>query len=91
MTKAGKECTLIVSELSLIHIFLAANELLTFAKRYAQDIEITEESIGYDLIKKIGIGGNYLPVSYTHLSPTLLNTAIIELVPESSQKIPEKK
>lgn len=36
-----------IGQMGLSAIDLAANELLTFAKRYAQDIEITEESIGY--------------------------------------------
>ncbi len=41
-----------IGQMGCLQSILAANELLTFAKRYAQDIEITEESIGYDLIKK---------------------------------------
>lgn len=54
-----------IGQMGCLQSILAANELLTFVKRYAQDIEITEESIGYDLIKKIGIGGNYLQTKET--------------------------
>lgn len=54
-----------IGQMGCLQSILAANELLTFVKRYAQSIEITEESICYDLIKKIGIGGNYLQTKDT--------------------------
>lgn len=54
-----------IGQMGCLQSILAANELLTFVKRYAQDIEITEESIGFDLIKQIGIGGDYLQAKET--------------------------
>lgn len=54
-----------IGQMGCLQSILAANELLSFVKRYVQGIEITEESIGYNLIKEIGIGGNYLQTKET--------------------------
>lgn len=49
-----------LGQMGALQAIVAANELLRFVKRYAADIEITEESLLFEAIKEVGIGGNYL-------------------------------
>lgn len=49
-----------LGQMGALQSIIGANELLNFVKRYAKDIEITEESILFDSVKEVGIGGNFL-------------------------------
>ncbi len=87
-----------IGQMGCLQSILAANELLAFVKRYAQDIEITEQSIGYDLIKKIGIGGNYLQTKETarkfrkefYLPEFLNRKRNVAWIAEGSPNIPDQ-
>lgn len=49
-----------IGQMGCLQSILAANELLSFVKRYADGIEVNEETLGFEMIKEVGIGGNYL-------------------------------
>lgn len=49
-----------LGQMGSLQSILAANELLAFAMRYAADIDFSEQSLAFETIKEVGIGGNYL-------------------------------
>ena len=50
---------------SLTHL-VACNEMIGMAKRVGQSIEVNDELIGLDTIKKVGPGGNFLSTKHTY-------------------------
>lgn len=50
---------------SLTHL-VACNEMIGMAKRVGESIEVTDELIGLDTIKKVGPGGNFLSTKHTY-------------------------
>lgn len=49
-----------IGQMGCLQSILAANELLTFVSRYARGIEINDETLAFEMIKEVGIGGNFL-------------------------------
>lgn len=49
-----------LGQMGALQSILAANELLAFVERYAADIDFSEQSLAFETIKEVGIGGNYL-------------------------------
>lgn len=49
-----------IGQMGMLQAIIGANELLTFVKRYAVGIEISEESLAFDSIKQEGPGGAFL-------------------------------
>lgn len=49
-----------IGQMGALQSILAANELLNFVKRYAKGMTFDDESICYDMIKEVGISGNFL-------------------------------
>ena len=49
-----------IGQMGSLQAILAANELLTFVQRYARGIEIDDESLAFEMIREVGIGGNFL-------------------------------
>ena len=49
-----------IGQMGCLQAILAADELLTFVKRYARGIDITDESLAFDMVKEVGIGGDFL-------------------------------
>lgn len=49
-----------LGQFGALQAILAANELLTYVKRYAKGIEFTEDTIDFNSIQEVGPGGNFL-------------------------------
>lgn len=49
-----------IGQMGSLQAIIGANELLTFVKRYAQDIAISEESLSFEAIMEEGPGGSFL-------------------------------
>lgn len=49
-----------IGQMGALQAILASNELLSFVKRYAEGIEVSDETINLDSIKDVGPGGNFL-------------------------------
>jgi len=49
-----------LGQMGALQAIIGANELLNFVKRYAADIEITDDTLLFESIREVGIGGNFL-------------------------------